>query len=84
MPNGDPFHALEQLADVQDVHQLDDLLHPARCAGRELYSLKIGERRSYGPRLEKLMSQVEHNPVFHDVRATRALEVLADVFARLA
>ena len=84
MLNGDLFAPLEALADAQDIHQLADLLHPARCAGRELHALKIGEKRSYGPRLEKLMSRVDANDVFRDPRAERALEVLADLCARLA
>ncbi len=84
MTDRDLFAPLEQLAAAQDVHELGDLLYPARVAGRELHALKIHERKNYGPRLETLMRRVEANQVFTDPRAERALEVLADLCARLA
>jgi len=83
MRNGDPFAPLDALADCPDIRDLDALLYRARHAAYDLRSLKVAERRSFGPRLDQIMSRVDGNPVFRDPRATRALEVLADLFARL-
>jgi hypothetical protein len=79
----DPFAALEALAACPDIHDLGDLLGEARRAARELYSLKIGERRNLTPRVQAIMARVDENRVFRDVRAARALETMGELFARL-
>ena len=79
----DPFAALEALAACPDIHDLGDLLGEARRAARELFALKIAEKRSLAPRVRYIMSRVGENPTFRDVRAARALEAMGELFNRL-
>jgi len=89
MPPSDPFAPLDRLANVQDVHDLDQLLREARVAGREVAAKRPGQFQDekayleYTHRVNGIMKRVEANEVFRDPRAARALEVMADLFARL-
>lgn len=79
----DPFAALEALAACPDIHELGDLLGEARRAARELYALKIGEKRNLAPRVRYIMSRIDQNPTFRDVRAASAVSLLGELAARL-
>ena len=79
----DPFLALDALAGCPDVYSLEPLLREARRAARELYALKVAERRDLSPRLRGIMARVDGNEVFRDPRAGRALETIGELVARL-
>ncbi len=79
----DPFQALEALAACPDIHELGDLLGEARRSARELYALKIGEKRELAPRVRFILSRIDQNPTFRDARAAGAVAMFGELAARL-